>query len=351
MSSNVKTVKSAFTSKLLAWYDCNKRDLPWRRDPDFYKIWVSEVMAQQTRITTVIPYYERFMRAYPDMKKLSEASLDDVLALWAGLGYYRRARHLHQAAGIIFHEYDERVPDKKEELLRLPGIGDYTAGAILSMVYQQPEPAIDGNVLRVVARIENLCDPVGSKELREKVRKWILTVLPEECPGDFNQAIMEMGALVCLPSKPFCSKCPVHQSCKAKKTGEQDVLPVPKRKKTSREMHKTVFVIKNKNGEILMKKRTDSLLEGMWEYFVVDEKIRSVNEAKDYLDAVGIDAISIKELIKYKHVFSHQVWHMKGFEALLGRKRSFYDHVWVAKEDLGSMPLPAAYRIYNTNDS
>ncbi|MBI3014235.1 MAG: A/G-specific adenine glycosylase, partial [Candidatus Tectomicrobia bacterium] len=210
---------------LLKWFSCSHRDLPWRRTSDPYRIWIAETMLQQTRIPTALPYYERFVARFPDVAALARAPEQEVLRLWSGLGYYSRARNLHRAAQTVVEEHQGRMPDSYEAILRLPGIGRYTAGAVLSIAFGLPYPVVDGNVSRVLTRLFRISgDPKCarvSRRLWEKARE----LLSEKRPGDFNQALMEIGSLICTPTKPRCNSCPLEPWCEARRHGEQEDYP------------------------------------------------------------------------------------------------------------------------------
>ncbi|HZD06080.1 MAG TPA: NUDIX domain-containing protein, partial [Longimicrobiales bacterium] len=250
---------------LLAFFDAHARDLPWRRTGDPYRIWVSEVMLQQTRVETVVPYYRRWMERFPDVDRLAEADLDDVLKAWEGLGYYRRARMLHQAARMI-RERGGGLPDTAKGLRRLPGIGDYTAGAVASIAFGRPEPAVDGNVRRVLSRLFDLAEP-GPAELRRRAR----TLLPPDRPGDLNQALMEVGATVCTVRAPGCDGCPIAPDCRARARGVQERRPLPRRRAPPARAEFGVAVPVREDREAgtwsvaLARRPVDGMLGGLWE--------------------------------------------------------------------------------------
>jgi A/G-specific adenine glycosylase len=254
------------SSRLLHWYRLNKRTLPWRDHPDPYAVWVSEIMLQQTRIETVIPYFERWMRLFPTVNALAKASEQSVLNAWEGLGYYSRARNLHKAAKIIAKEYGGELPRDLDQLGQLPGIGRYTLGAISSMAFGMSVPALDGNIKRVYARIFDISEPVdtpkGEKLLWELAEKQ----LPKEDAGDYNQALMDLGATICIPKNPRCLICPVMKLCKARQNGTQDQRPVKTPKKSvPHHVHAAGVIVEN--GKVLLSKRpSKGLLGGMWEF-------------------------------------------------------------------------------------
>ncbi len=247
---------------LLAFYDARARDLPWRRDTDPYRVWVSEVMLQQTRVETVVPYYERWLERFPTLDALAEAPIDDVLHAWAGLGYYRRAHNLHRAARAVRERHHGELPEDPDALRDLPGIGDYTAGAIASIAFGRPEPAVDGNVRRVLSRLHDLPGP-GAAELR----RLAAALVPEDRPGDFNQALMEFGATVCTPRAPRCEACPLAEHCRARAAGTQLERPLPKPSKPIPEDDVGTAVVVAPDGALLLVRRPDDgLLAGLWEF-------------------------------------------------------------------------------------
>lgn len=215
-----------FSRDLLAWYDLQKRDLPWRINRDPYRVWISEIMLQQTRVDTVKPYYRNFMEKFPTIQALAEAPEEDVLKAWEGLGYYSRARNLQTAAREVKANYGGVVPDTPKEIAKLKGVGSYTAGAILSIAYEKPEPAVDGNVMRVFSRLLYMEDDIAKPATRVKFEHLVRQTIPHDRAGDFNQALMELGALICLPRTPHCLTCPVFDYCLARKEGVQKELPV-----------------------------------------------------------------------------------------------------------------------------
>lgn len=261
----------AWQSELLHWYRKNRRDLPWRRTRDPYAIWVSEIMLQQTTVEAVIPYYERFLKRFPTIDSLAKAGIDEVLSLWSGLGYYSRARNLHRAAKQI-----TTVPDMIDELMKLPGIGRYTAGAIASIAFGKRAPILDGNVIRVLSRLFRIgADPKSSKG-QKLFWKRAEEILPVKHCGDFNQSLMELGATVCLPENPLCPLCPVSPSCRARKTGDPRSYPLQKKKTIYRDLLITAAVIE-RQGKVLMVRRSDhGLLRGMWELPMVEGTVQDL---------------------------------------------------------------------------
>ena len=258
-----------FTSRLLKWYRENKRELPWRRDSDPYRVWVSEIMLQQTQVKTVVPYFEEFLKSYPDVQRLASTEEDEILSSWSGLGYYERARNLHKAAEIVCERHGGEFPRDFSQALKLPGIGTYTAGAILSLAYGEPVPILDGNIGRLFARYLKIEDTLEGSTLRE-LRKFLVQLVSEASVSqnirDFNQALMEMGACVCTPRNPQCGSCPLATSCIAYQKGLEKTLPRPRRLRTVQEFHYTVALIAKGEKYLLTQNWEDTFLRGFWEF-------------------------------------------------------------------------------------
>ena len=252
--------------RLLRWYDRNRRDLPWRRNPrNAYQQWLAEIMLQQTQVATVVPYFRRFLKQFPTVGRLADAPLDDVLRLWAGLGYYARARNLHECARIVTREHGGRFPDTTEGLTALPGIGRYTAGAIASIAFNRRAPILDGNVKRVLSRLFRIESDIHQTETVDHLWTLAEAILPRKRCGDFNQALMELGATRCLPRNPKCSDCPVSHMCSARAAGVVDELPRAGRRPVPKEVQVVVAAVR-RNGKFLIRRRkADSLWGGMWE--------------------------------------------------------------------------------------
>ncbi|HEX7055582.1 MAG TPA: A/G-specific adenine glycosylase [Bacilli bacterium] len=313
-----------FAKHLLQWYSAGKRDLPWRRTNDPYRIWVSEIMLQQTRVDTVIPYYCRFLERFPTVQALAAAPEEEVLKLWEGLGYYSRARNLHKAARVVVENHGGIVPKDKEEMSRLPGVGPYTAGAVLSIAYDVAEPAVDGNVLRVLARFFGLADDIAKPAARKKFEALARTLLPAGMAGEFNQAVMELGALVCTPQSPSCAACPVREHCAARINGMVEQLPVKSKAKPPRPEHRIAALIVGSganSGKIYVRRRPDNgLLAGMWElphYFLSDNMTAKDAGQRDAALAEmarrleNDEGIIVKPghmLLQVEHTFSHIRW-------------------------------------------
>jgi len=320
-------------SALLSWYRKSARDLPFRSTRDPYAIWVSEIMAQQTRITALLPYFEAFMRQFPNVSALAAASEHDVLKAWEGLGYYSRARLLHRAAGIVVNAFGGKVPDVPEELRQLPGIGDYTAGAILSIAYGQKQPAVDGNVLRVHARITNDDTDIMRPEAKQTARMWVLQLMPEDVPGDMTQALMELGALVCLPKNPRCEDCPAEGLCAARTLGRERILPVKGQKKPRRTENRPVLLLFDSEGRVLMRRRTEALLRGLWEFPAEMPE--------------GVEVLSRKSCGKATHIFTHITWEMEGFLCRGKQTSPVADGlVWADAALFETLAVPSAFRVF-----
>ena len=301
-------------SPLVKWFRENKRDLPWRKRINAYRVWISEIMLQQTRVEAVKPYYERFLKELPDVSALASVEEDRLLKLWEGLGYYNRARNLKAAACQIMEQYEGEFPSTYEEIRSLKGIGAYTAGAVGSFVYGIPKPAVDGNVLRVAARLTADTDDIGQAATRAKVEALIEEVIPREAPGDFNQGLIELGAIVCVPNgEPKCGICPLNELCRAHKQGREMDFPVKKKAKERRIEQRTVFLFRD-NEKVAIRKRPDKgLLAGMYEFPNVKDRL-ALEEVIAYARKLGLTPVRVKPAGKAKHVFSHVEWHMTGYD-------------------------------------
>ena len=302
---------------LVEWFRENQRDLPWRKRMDAYRVWISEIMLQQTRVEAVKPYYERFLKELPDVKALAEVPEDRLLKLWEGLGYYNRARNLKEAACQIMEKYGGRFPETYEEIRGLKGIGNYTAGAVSSFVYGIRKPAVDGNVLRVVTRITADGSDITKAGTRTKVEREVEEVIPAESAGDFNQSLIELGAIVCVPNgEPKCGICPVSGICLAHAQGRETEFPVKAKKKERRIEKRTILVFRD-NEKTAVRKRPDTgLLAGLYEFPGTEGHLKQ-SEAVRYAKSLGLMPIRIKKLGSAKHIFSHVEWHMVGYEVMV----------------------------------
>lgn len=301
---------------LLDWFELNARILPWREEPTPYHVWISEIMLQQTRVEAVKGYYERFTSELPDVAALANVDEERLLKLWEGLGYYNRARNLNQAAKLLMKEYDGKLPADYKELLKLPGIGSYTAGAIASIAFGLPEPAVDGNVLRVMKRIAGSFDDISKDTVKKDLEKDIRAIIPKGRAGDYNQALMELGATVCIPNgKPLCEKCPVAHLCCAFRNGTWSQIPVKPAKKARKIEERTVFLLEQEGEFLLHKRSKGGLLSGMWELPNLCASYGS-EQAEEFLKECGFELLTpLVSVGKAKHIFSHIEWHMTGYYA------------------------------------
>ncbi len=337
---------------LLKWYDSNRRVLPWREEPTPYRVWVSEIMLQQTRVEAVKPYFERFMEALPDVESLAGAPEEALLKLWEGLGYYNRARNLQEAARQIMTEYNGEMPSEYEELCRLKGIGSYTAGAIASIAFGKRVPAVDGNVLRVVSRICRRDEDILLPKVKKRMEEELLLALPDR-PGDFNQAMMEIGAMVCIPNgTPHCERCPLADICMAKADGVQAEYPKKSSKKKRRIEEKTVLVIQDENKAALHRRPQKGLLAGMYEFPTI-EGHKTAEEVQSWLEERGLKILRIVPLQEAKHIFTHKEWHMRGYmvrvDELAPKNERLLQEDWIfagAAETEEKYPVPSAFAAY-----
>lgn len=331
---------------LLDWYAANARVLPWRDDPTPYRVLVSELMLQQTRVQAALPYFERFVRELPDIEVLADADEAKLYKLWEGLGYYSRARNLQKAAQAVISGHGGIIPRTYEELVRLPGIGPYTAGAVASIAYGVPLPAVDGNVLRVISRItassENISDPRTKKAMEED----IAAILPGKDVGAFNQSLMELGAEICLPGVPRCGVCPVQSVCEGYSLGIAAELPVKSPKPKRRAEEKTIFVLVWNGRLALLKFPEKGLLAGLWG-LPSTEGIFIPEKAGQTLKEWGLQFCGLAALPKAKHIFTHVEWHMVGYLAQITHQPAKDRFIWASAEELvGNYSVPSAFRAY-----
>lgn len=336
---------SKIAAPLLEWYDCHKRDLPWRKNANPYYVWVSEIMLQQTRVEAVKDYFRRFIQALPSVEALAEAPEEQLLKLWEGLGYYNRVRNMQQAAKTVMEEYQGVFPADYEELLKLKGIGTYTAGAIVSIAYGQKVPAVDGNVLRVMKRLAGSYDDILKASVKKELEKQLLPIMPERA-GAFNQAIMDLGAMVCIPNgQPLCEQCPLEKMCIARKRGIVMELPVKTKKKARKIEEKTILLLECQGKYAIRKRRAKGLLAGMWELPSVEGKC-SRKEIEKILSKDN-DEVFVRELGDSVHIFSHIEWHMTGYGISLPKPLHTEGYVWVTPEELQEQyAVPAAFSVY-----
>lgn len=332
--------------ELLCWYGASKRRLPWRSEPTPYRVWISEIMLQQTRVDTVIPYFERFIGRFADCAELSKASEEELNRLWQGLGYYSRARNLQRAAQMVMDRFGGRLPDDVQELMTLPGIGEYTAGAIASIAYGKPRPAVDGNVSRVVMRLAGMAGNVI--EARSGIRRIVQDMQPKERAGDFNQALMDLGALVCLPNgMPKCESCPWERSCRAHQQRREQEFPEPRERKPRKIEERTVIIVSDGTCVLIRKREKSGLLAGLWEYLNVSGWI-DADEAKELLESMGLKVPQIAALNPSKHIFTHREWHMRGFLVRVQTAPPPGDYRWADATALNEVAIPSAFRAYRS---
>jgi len=338
------TTLSEIVPPLLAWYRANARDLPWRKTRDPYRVWVSEIMLQQTRVAAVLGYYQRFLSAFPSVEALAHAPEERLMKLWEGLGYYSRARNLQSAARTVATDFGGEFPDTYEGLLALPGVGDYTASAVASASFGRREPAVDGNVLRVFTRLTDchgdIADPKTKKSIREQIEP-IMPIEPEDIRV-FNQAFMELGAVVCVPGgPPKCDVCPLADSCLGRRLGTAESLPVKAAKKARRVEEKTVFLF-SRSGKIALRKRpSDGLLAGLWEFPNADG---TLDEAAAGAQSIlwGLTPSAWNQRLTAKHIFSHVEWHMTGYVLEVSGDGPG-DFFWADGPELEKRAIPSAF--------
>lgn len=334
---------------LLIWYEKNKRSLPWREEPTPYHVWISEIMLQQTRVEAVKAYYARFIEALPKIQNLAECPEEKLLKLWEGLGYYNRVKNMQKAARVVMERYDGELPADYDELLNLSGIGSYTAGAIASIAYGIPKSAVDGNVLRVITRITEDSSDILKQSTKRKMEKKLDKIMPFNTPGAFNQSLMELGAMVCVPNgMAKCECCPVADFCMAK--AHDRVLEYPKKtaKKPRKIEEKTILLIQNGQEFAIQKRANNGLLAGLYEfpnrsgYLTQEEAVRCVEDMK-------LMPVYIKEVGNSKHIFSHVEWRMKGYliKVASTEEKQMGELIFVDKKNSKKKyPIPSAFSAY-----
>lgn len=334
---------------LVAWYREHRRDLPWREHPDAYRVWVSEIMLQQTRVEAVKPYYDRFLKAFPDVEALAAAEEDKLMKMWEGLGYYNRVRNMQKAARQIMTEHDGQFPCEYDEILKLSGIGNYTAGAISSFAYGIAKPAVDGNVLRVVSRLLASDSDIMKASTRTQIENIIEEVIPADAVADFNQGLIELGAIVCVPNgEPKCEICPVAHLCKAKEQNIQMELPVKTKAKARRIEKRTVLIFRDNETIAIRKRPAKGLLAGLYELPNVEGHLTR-KEVIEYGKMIGLTPIRVKKLVSAKHIFSHVEWHMIGYEVLVDEleKNCSEKMIFAGREEIDQKySIPSAFEAY-----
>ena len=345
-------IVSQMTDRILGWYARHHRDLPWRHTRNPYFIWVSEVMLQQTQVDTVIPYYHRFISQFPTIEALAAASLQDVLMVWENMGYYARARHLHAAAREIMENMDGEVPETWDELIRLPGIGSYTAAAILSIAFGQRFPVVDGNVRRVLSRLFSIQEPINQSRTQRQIHDLAAEMVSSKDPGRFNQGLMELGATICVPRKPFCDLCPLQDLCLAHQKGMQDALPVTGKRKPVPHRHGTAAIIGDERGRLLIVQRPNNgLLGGLWKFpGGLSEPEEPLEKAlgRAVREELGVRIGVEQAIVSVKHAYTHFriILHAFRCEWQNGKLRALGCNrfQWVNPPDLANFPFSKADR-------
>lgn len=334
---------------LLEWFYKNQRILPFRTDPSPYHVWLSEIMLQQTRVSAALPYYERFLAALPDIPALAACKEEKLHKLWEGLGYYSRVRNLQKAARIVCEQYGGQLPADYDALRALPGIGDYTAGAIASISFGLAVPAVDGNVLRVFSRLYNDPGIITEPAVKRAFTARVMEHQPPEKAGDYNQALMELGALVCVPNgAPLCEQCPLASLCEARRAGTALELPHKAAPKARRIEPVTVVLAEDAEGRFLLQQRPQKgLLAGLWQPLLWEGEALSAEEVCARLEALGLACESIEPLPAAKHIFSHIEWRMNGYSVCVGSAEAPAGCVWASREQLqNEYTLPGAFKAY-----
>ena len=336
------SLPSLLPQLLLPWYERNRRALPWREDRDAYHIWVSEIMLQQTRVEAVKGYYARFLAELPTVQALAQCDDEKLHKLWEGLGYYSRVRNLKKAAQVIVSQHGGVFPQTYQELLALPGIGEYTAGAIGSIAFNLPTPAVDGNVLRVCARLTEDRSPIDLPETKKKVHAALAAIYPENA-GDFTQALMELGATLCGPNwKPRCESCPCASLCLSHQRGTAETLPVKSPKKAKRQEERTVFIFSCDGCYALRKRPNRGLLAGLWEFPNVSGKLEVPLALETAVD-MGVGPRNLLRQVERKHIFTHIQWNLRGYYLEVAEKPDCFQ--WFTGEEIRAQAaLPTAFR-------
>lgn len=335
----------AMFEALIPWYEAHKRELPWRKDKEPYHVWLSEIMLQQTRVEAVKEYYRRFLTTLPTISDLAEAPEEQILKLWEGLGYYNRVRNLQKAAQTICADYAGVFPSEYAQIQSLSGIGDYTAGAIASICFDAPTPAVDGNVLRVYSRLLADDANIDLQTTKKRITRKLQETYPRKNPGIATQALMELGATVCVPNgAPRCDVCPVAEICQARKQDIWRNLPVRSEKKKRKIVDKTVFILLTEDTVALHKRSASGLLAGMWEFPNLDVKLDK-QEAVTQVTGWQVEPVDLLMQTSYTHIFSHVEWHMTAYYIRCRRTNKKWK--WVTKESLDeTYALPSAFRTF-----
>lgn len=350
MNSLLQTFSTEdFQNDLIQWFSKEQRDLPWRKDQDPYKVWVSEIMLQQTKVDTVIPYFNSFIEQFPNIESLANAEEEKVLKAWEGLGYYSRARNLQAAVKEVNVVYGGVVPNNVKDISSLKGVGPYTTGAILSIAYGIPEPAVDGNVMRVLSRILLIREDIAKPKTRKIFEEVIREIISKENPSFFNQGLMELGAIVCTPTSPSCLLCPVREHCRAFHEGEQNELPVKTKKKSTKQVNLIAGVFFDSKGNVLVQQRPESgLLAKLWEFPTV-ERVVELETPKQQLQRFMLEENGINvEVEDYvcdiQHVFSHLVWNINVYVGKVNGSFESSTLKAVSREEQELLPFPVSHQ-------
>lgn len=340
---------TAWVTSLLQWFDAQQRDMPWRAEASPYRTWISEIMLQQTQVDTVIPYFNRFIDAFPDPQTLADADEQSVLKLWEGLGYYSRARNLQKAARMLLDEFGGELPEDYDELQRLPGVGPYVAAAITSIAFGHPVPVVDGNVLRVFSRFWGIEDDIRQSKVKTALFERLKPFIRKAPPADFNQGIMELGALVCRPKNPDCESCPIRRNCVARKESRVSELPFKSKKKAVPHYDIAVGVIWKKNKMLIGRRKSDQMLGGLWEFpGGKQEQGESLEKtvARECKEETGLTVTVTDAYCTVKHAYSHFKITLTAFrcEFVSGRAtpKSTDELKWITLDQLDDFPFPTA---------
>ncbi len=348
LMDDARQESNAWSRSLVRWYLADHRDLPWRRTKSPYAVWVSEIMLQQTRVEAVVGYYNRFMTRFPSVQSLAEADIEEVLKYWEGLGYYSRARNLHKAARCIVEKYDGRFPETVDALLKLPGIGAYTAGAIASIAFDVPAPAVDGNVLRVLSRLYALWDDIMTEYTRKRITALTEANIPLQQPGAYTQGLMELGALVCIPGHPRCDVCPLSADCKAHMLNIEEQLPVRIPKTKIREQRRAVYLFFDEDKVLLHRRPEGTVLGGLFEFPGVDiDECSSQDADQRFFEEYDIRPDHTVRRGEAVHRFTHIHWHMTIFSSDLSDASCVPengDWLWADREVLDRIMIPTAFK-------
>ena len=338
----------AVAQALLPWFEKNRRLLPFRQEPSAYHIWVSEIMLQQTRVAAALPYYERFVAELPDPAALAACPPDRLRKLWQGLGYYSRAANMQKAARIVCEQYGGVLPASWEALRALPGIGDYTAGAIASIAFGIPAPAVDGNVLRVFARLFDDDADITRPAVRRLFTRRVMEQMPPDAPGPYNEALMELGALVCLPAAPRCDACPLAALCRGRASGRAAALPCKPPKKEKTRLPVTVALVERPAGLLLQRRPAGGLLANLWQPPAFEGRTLTRDQLDGELARLGVRVRWEAALPAARHVFTHRIWELGGWRGRAAAAAALPDgYAWARGEELAERyPVPSAFRAY-----